>query len=95
VALTDESKSLASYGVGEKAELRLKDLGRQVPYRYLYLWEYVSFQKNISCRSQGLLGAQIADTAGWTDLYQPPLPQILPLDLGQLYPVRTANVSMQ
>ena len=39
--LTDESKSLASYGVGDKAELRLKDLGKQVPYRYLYLWEYV------------------------------------------------------
>ncbi|KAI9639003.1 uncharacterized protein MKK02DRAFT_42036 [Dioszegia hungarica] len=38
--LTDESKSLASYGVGDKAELRLKDLGKQVPYRYLYLWEY-------------------------------------------------------
>ncbi|KAK8849622.1 hypothetical protein IAR55_004957 [Kwoniella newhampshirensis] len=38
--LTDESKSLASYGVGEGAKLRLKDLGRQIGYRVLYLWEY-------------------------------------------------------
>ena len=38
----DESKTLKEYGVGDNAELRLKDLGRQVGYRYLYLWEYVS-----------------------------------------------------
>jgi very-long-chain enoyl-CoA reductase len=43
IPLTDESKTLGSYGVGEKGELRLKDLGKQVPYRYLYLWEYVSY----------------------------------------------------
>ncbi|WVQ79326.1 hypothetical protein IAT38_001423 [Cryptococcus sp. DSM 104549] len=39
--LTDESKTLADYGVGEGAKLRLKDLGRQVGYRVLYLLEYV------------------------------------------------------
>lgn len=42
LALVDESKSLASYGVPEGAKLRLKDLGPQVAYRWLYLWEYVS-----------------------------------------------------
>ena len=40
--LTDESKTLADYGVGEGAKLKLKDLGKQVGYRVLYLWEYVS-----------------------------------------------------
>lgn len=40
LALVDESKTLKEYGVGDNAELRLKDLGRQVGYRYLYLWEY-------------------------------------------------------
>lgn len=39
--LTDESKTLADYGVGEGAKLKLKDLGKQVGYRVLYLWEYV------------------------------------------------------
>ncbi|KAL7425050.1 Very-long-chain enoyl-CoA reductase [Cryptotrichosporon argae] len=39
-ALTDEGKTLADYGVGEGAQLRLKDLGKQLPYQYLYLWEY-------------------------------------------------------
>lgn len=38
--LTDESKSLAAYGVADGTELRLKDLGKQAPYRALYLWEY-------------------------------------------------------
>jgi len=42
LALTDESKTLGDYGVGEKATLRLKDLGAQTSYRNLYLWEYVS-----------------------------------------------------
>lgn len=42
IPLTEEGKTLASYGVTDSAELRLKDLGQQVPYRYLYLWEYVS-----------------------------------------------------
>ena len=42
VALTEEGKTLGDYGVGESAKLRLKDLGPQVPYRWLYLWEYVS-----------------------------------------------------
>jgi very-long-chain enoyl-CoA reductase len=34
---------MADYGVSEGAKLRLKDLGPQVAYRWLYLWEYVSF----------------------------------------------------
>jgi len=42
VVLTDEKKTLADYGVSEGAKLRLKDLGPQVAYRWLYLWEYVS-----------------------------------------------------
>lgn len=41
--LTDDNRSLASYGVEDGATLRLKDLGRQIGYRALYLWEYVSF----------------------------------------------------
>ncbi|WVQ95986.1 hypothetical protein IAU59_003086 [Kwoniella sp. CBS 9459] len=41
VALTDESQTLSSYNVGEGAKLKLKDLGKQVGYRVLYLWEYV------------------------------------------------------
>lgn len=43
LALVDESKSLGSYGVPEGAKLRVKDLGPQVAYRWLYLWEYVSY----------------------------------------------------
>jgi len=43
VVLADEKKTLADYGVSEGAKLRLKDLGPQVAYRWLYLWEYVSF----------------------------------------------------
>ena len=42
VVLADEKKTLADYGVSEGAKLRLKDLGPQVAYRWLYLWEYVS-----------------------------------------------------
>ncbi|GMK55347.1 hypothetical protein CspeluHIS016_0204030 [Cutaneotrichosporon spelunceum] len=38
--LTDESKTLADYGVTDGAALRLKDLGPQVGYRWLYIWEY-------------------------------------------------------
>ncbi|WVR08123.1 hypothetical protein IAU60_005169 [Kwoniella sp. DSM 27419] len=38
--LTDETKTLASYNVGEGTKLKLKDLGQQVSYRTLYLWEY-------------------------------------------------------
>ncbi len=40
--LVDEAKTLAAYGVADNAEVRLKDLGKQVPYRMLYLFEYVS-----------------------------------------------------
>ena len=40
--LVDESRTLGSYGVTEGVNLRLKDLGQQVGYRVLYLWEYVS-----------------------------------------------------
>lgn len=40
--LVEDSKSLGEYGIGEKATLRLKDLGAQTSYRNLYLWEYVS-----------------------------------------------------
>ncbi|WRT69624.1 uncharacterized protein IL334_006613 [Kwoniella shivajii] len=39
--LTDESKTLQDYNAGEGAKLKLKDLGQQVGYRVLYLWEYV------------------------------------------------------
>jgi hypothetical protein len=35
VALTDESRTIGSYGVKEGSQL-------QVKYRVLYLWEYVS-----------------------------------------------------
>jgi hypothetical protein len=42
LALTDEEKTLSDYGVTNGATLRLKDLGKQVDYRVLYLWEYVS-----------------------------------------------------
>lgn len=44
LALVDEGKSLGDYGVPEGAKLRLKDLGPQVAYRWLYLWEYVSLK---------------------------------------------------
>ncbi|WVQ66107.1 uncharacterized protein L199_004285 [Kwoniella botswanensis] len=39
--LTDESKPLSSYGVGDGSKLKLKDLGPQVNYRTLYLMEYI------------------------------------------------------
>jgi len=51
LALTDEKKTLGDYGVAEGAKLRLKDLGPQVPYRWLYLWEYVRVQ--IRARARG------------------------------------------
>lgn len=41
VALTDESRTIGSYGVKEGSQLQVKDLGRQIEYRVLYLWEYV------------------------------------------------------
>lgn len=41
--LTDEGKSLAEYGVSDGDSLRLKDLGVQIGYRWLYVWEYVSW----------------------------------------------------
>lgn len=42
-ALTEDNKSLADYGLsGSNVTIRLKDLGYQVAYRALYLWEYVS-----------------------------------------------------
>ncbi|RSH93376.1 3-oxo-5a-steroid 4- dehydrogenase [Saitozyma podzolica] len=40
VALTDESRTIGSYGVKEGSQLQVKDLGRQIEYRVLYLWEY-------------------------------------------------------
>ncbi|CAD6570451.1 MAG: 3-oxo-5a-steroid 4- dehydrogenase [Tremellales sp. Tagirdzhanova-0007] len=40
VPLIDDKRSLGSYGVGEGSNLMVKDLGRQVNYRALYLWEY-------------------------------------------------------
>jgi very-long-chain enoyl-CoA reductase len=42
VALTDESRTIGSYGVKEGSQLQVKDLGKQIDYRVLYLWEYVS-----------------------------------------------------
>lgn len=43
-ALTEDNKSLADYGLsGSSVTIRLKDLGYQVAYRALYLWEYVSW----------------------------------------------------
>jgi len=51
VALTEEGKTLGDYGVGESAKLRLKDLGPQVPYRWLYLWEYVSLPSQTEMRT--------------------------------------------
>lgn len=58
--LTDDKKTLADYGVGEDGALRLKDLGFQVGYRWLYIWEYVS------------AGLQVETlTAGRTDHHQP------------------------
>jgi hypothetical protein len=58
--LVDEAKTLAAYGVADNAELRLKDLGLQVPYRMLYLFEYVS--------ATGLGKAYCRDVAGVYDL---------------------------
>ena len=46
--LVDEAKTLGSYGVPDGATLRMKDLGRQVGYKYLYLWEYVSLKSTHS-----------------------------------------------
>jgi hypothetical protein len=52
VVLADEKKTLADYGVSEGAKLRLKDLGPQVAYRWLYLWEYVSLLGRSSVQTQ-------------------------------------------
>ncbi|WWC73769.1 uncharacterized protein I206_107741 [Kwoniella pini CBS 10737] len=41
IPLTEESRSLESYDVKDGSKLKLKDLGKQVGYRTLYLWEYV------------------------------------------------------
>lgn len=42
VALTDDKQNLAQYGLsGNEVTVRLKDLGYQVAYRALYIWEYV------------------------------------------------------
>ena len=43
VPLVDEDQTLASYGVVDGSALRLKDLGRQTAYKWLYIWEYVSW----------------------------------------------------
>ena len=51
VVLADEKKTLADYGVSEGAKLRLKDLGPQVAYRWLYLWEYVSLMNTYSSQA--------------------------------------------
>jgi very-long-chain enoyl-CoA reductase len=51
LVLADEKKTLADYGVSEGAKLRLKDLGPQVAYRWLYLWEYVSFRLRVQSQA--------------------------------------------
>lgn len=51
IPLTDENKTLAEYGVSDDVSLRLKDLGPQVGYRWLYIWEYVRLP-NDTCSTQ-------------------------------------------
>jgi very-long-chain enoyl-CoA reductase len=71
VVLADEKKTLADYGVSEGAKLRLKDLGPQVAYRWLYLWEYVSFADLNTTRDE-------ADSKGRSDLPQPRSVLVIP-----------------
>ncbi|ORX37799.1 3-oxo-5-alpha-steroid 4-dehydrogenase-domain-containing protein [Kockovaella imperatae] len=40
VALVDDENTLSSYGVSDGSALRMKDLGRQTGYKWLYIWEY-------------------------------------------------------
>lgn len=81
VPLTDENKSLADYGIEDGAVIRLKDLGFQVGYRWLYIWEYVS----IAVRDGKL-------TIGWPHLPQPASLRTLPKGLGCLRAFSHADV---
>ena len=69
VVLADEKKTLADYGVSEGAKLRLKDLGPQVAYRWLYLWEYVRFPSSAPGE---------ADKEGRSHLSQPRFVLVIP-----------------
>jgi very-long-chain enoyl-CoA reductase len=40
IRLDDDSKTVASYGLGENPVLTMKDLGPQIGYRTVFLWEY-------------------------------------------------------
>jgi very-long-chain enoyl-CoA reductase len=40
IRLDDDSKTVASYGLGESPVLTMKDLGPQIGYRTVFLWEY-------------------------------------------------------
>lgn len=78
--LVDEAKTLADYGVTDGTTLRLKDLGKQVPYRVLYLWEYVSRK-----RTNVFPDRRYADpVTGRPHLPKPLVPALLPSDMGQV-----------